>query len=243
MTLNVPSFFAGIGTVVVLLMLGFGGGVMMSGVINDKPREPGKVEMGRRSAEGSGGAEDARHAEASHHHGDSGSGCAGTSCAATRAASDRQCGTPAPAPARGQPRASTISGRDTGHGAGCIAAAYSRTDAASITAATGKTRRPGEPACTGAAGQAADARNARTNATSSGASRSPSAGGNRKSTMFPRRAPFTGGCGSRRSMTTTMTCARRSRSSATANAPRSGDRFSASSATTIDRLSRPRRRS
>ena len=44
MTLNVPSFFAGIGTVVVLLTLGFGGGVLMSGVISDKPREPGKVE-------------------------------------------------------------------------------------------------------------------------------------------------------------------------------------------------------
>jgi len=44
MTLNVPSFFAGIGTVVVLLTLGFGGGVMMSGVISDKPREPAKVE-------------------------------------------------------------------------------------------------------------------------------------------------------------------------------------------------------
>ena len=44
MTLNVPSFFAGIGTVVMLLTLGFGGGVLMSGVITDKPREPGKVE-------------------------------------------------------------------------------------------------------------------------------------------------------------------------------------------------------
>lgn len=44
MTVNVPSFFAGIGTVLVLLVLGFGGGVMMSGVIADKPRGPGKVE-------------------------------------------------------------------------------------------------------------------------------------------------------------------------------------------------------
>ena len=44
MKLNVPSFFAGIGTVVVLLALGFGGGVLMSGVISDKPRGPGKVE-------------------------------------------------------------------------------------------------------------------------------------------------------------------------------------------------------
>lgn len=44
MTVNVPSFFAGIGTVLVLLMLGFGGGVVMSGLIADKPREPGKVE-------------------------------------------------------------------------------------------------------------------------------------------------------------------------------------------------------
>ena len=44
MTLNVPSFFAGIATVVVLLTLGFGGGVMMSGALSDKPREPSKVE-------------------------------------------------------------------------------------------------------------------------------------------------------------------------------------------------------
>ena len=54
MTLNVPSFFAGIGTVVVLLTLGFGGGVLMSGVIGDKPREPGKVEKWAAEAEGAG---------------------------------------------------------------------------------------------------------------------------------------------------------------------------------------------
>ena len=44
MALNVPSFFAGIGTVLALLILGFGGGVLMSGVISDSPRERGKVE-------------------------------------------------------------------------------------------------------------------------------------------------------------------------------------------------------
>ena len=44
MTLNFPSFFAGIGTVLALLTLGFGGGVLVSGVISDSPREPGKVE-------------------------------------------------------------------------------------------------------------------------------------------------------------------------------------------------------
>ena len=50
MTLNAPSFFAGIGTVVALLTLGFGGGVLISDVISDKtPREPSKVE--KRAAE------------------------------------------------------------------------------------------------------------------------------------------------------------------------------------------------
>ncbi|TMI99505.1 MAG: hypothetical protein E6G97_21530 [Alphaproteobacteria bacterium] len=50
MTLNAPSFFAGIGTVLGLLVVGFGGGVMMSGVISDKtPREPNRIE--KRAAE------------------------------------------------------------------------------------------------------------------------------------------------------------------------------------------------
>lgn len=50
MTLNTPSFFAGIGTVLALLLVGFGGGVMMSGVVSDKaPREPNKIE--KRAAE------------------------------------------------------------------------------------------------------------------------------------------------------------------------------------------------
>ena len=45
MTLNAPSFFAGVGTVVVLLAGGFGGGVLMSGIISgDTPRAPNKVE-------------------------------------------------------------------------------------------------------------------------------------------------------------------------------------------------------
>lgn len=50
MTFNVPSFFVGIGTVLGILTVGFGGGVMMSGVITEKgPREPSKVE--RRATE------------------------------------------------------------------------------------------------------------------------------------------------------------------------------------------------
>ena len=50
MTLNAPSFFAGIGTVVVLLVAGFGGGVLMSAMMTgDGPREPNKIE--RRAAE------------------------------------------------------------------------------------------------------------------------------------------------------------------------------------------------
>src|SRR5947199_9711271 len=50
MMLNAPSFFAGIATVLGLLVVGFGGGVMMSGVISDNtPREPSKVE--KRAAE------------------------------------------------------------------------------------------------------------------------------------------------------------------------------------------------
>jgi len=50
MIFNAPSFFAGIATVVALVTLGFGGGVLMSGVISDKaPHEPSKVE--KRAAE------------------------------------------------------------------------------------------------------------------------------------------------------------------------------------------------
>jgi len=50
MTFNAPSFFAGVGTVLVLLGAGFGGGVLMSGVLSDStPREPNRVE--RRAAE------------------------------------------------------------------------------------------------------------------------------------------------------------------------------------------------
>src|SRR5436853_7802019 len=50
MMLNAPSFFAGIAPVLGLLVVGFGGGVMMSGVISDNtPREPSKVE--KRAAE------------------------------------------------------------------------------------------------------------------------------------------------------------------------------------------------
>src|SRR5437763_3746676 len=50
MTFNAPSFFAGIGTVVVLLVAGFGGGVLMSTMMTgDSSREPNKIE--RRAAE------------------------------------------------------------------------------------------------------------------------------------------------------------------------------------------------
>ena len=46
MTFNVPSFFAGVGTVLGLLIVGFGGGVLMSGVVMDKgPRPPSKIEQ------------------------------------------------------------------------------------------------------------------------------------------------------------------------------------------------------
>ena len=45
MTFNVPSFFAGIATVVALLIFGFGGGVFMSSVILDQgARTPTKTE-------------------------------------------------------------------------------------------------------------------------------------------------------------------------------------------------------
>jgi hypothetical protein len=50
MTFNAPSFFAGVGTVAVLMVAGFGAGVLMSGALTgDGPREPSKVE--RRAAE------------------------------------------------------------------------------------------------------------------------------------------------------------------------------------------------
>jgi len=50
MTFNAPSFFAGIGTVTALLIVGFGGGVLVSGIISsDGPRESSKLE--RRTAE------------------------------------------------------------------------------------------------------------------------------------------------------------------------------------------------
>lgn len=43
-TFNVPSFFAGVATVLALLTVGFGGGVMMSGVFSDSSRQPNKIE-------------------------------------------------------------------------------------------------------------------------------------------------------------------------------------------------------
>jgi hypothetical protein len=49
MTFNAPSFFVGVGTVLVLLIFGFGGGVLVSGIVSDTaPREPSRVE--RRAA-------------------------------------------------------------------------------------------------------------------------------------------------------------------------------------------------
>lgn len=49
MTFNAPSFFVGVGTVVILLAFGFGGGVLVSGIVSDTaPREPSRVE--RRAA-------------------------------------------------------------------------------------------------------------------------------------------------------------------------------------------------
>ena len=44
MTFNTPSFFAGIAAAVGILALGFGGGVMMSGVLSDASRAPNKIE-------------------------------------------------------------------------------------------------------------------------------------------------------------------------------------------------------
>ena len=43
-TFNVPSFFAGVATVLAILIVGFGGGVMMSGVLSDTSRKPNKIE-------------------------------------------------------------------------------------------------------------------------------------------------------------------------------------------------------
>ena len=44
MTFNVPSFFVGIATVLLTLTVGFGGGVLMTGVFSDRGgREPNKV--------------------------------------------------------------------------------------------------------------------------------------------------------------------------------------------------------
>ena len=43
-TFNVPSFFAGVATVLALLVVGFGGGVMMSGVLSDTSHKPSKIE-------------------------------------------------------------------------------------------------------------------------------------------------------------------------------------------------------
>jgi hypothetical protein len=45
MNFNAASYFAGVGTVLATLVVGFGGGVLMSGVLSDdKPREPNKIE-------------------------------------------------------------------------------------------------------------------------------------------------------------------------------------------------------
>ena len=49
MTFNVPSFFVGVGTVLLTLTVGFGGGVLMTGVFSDRTREPNKLE--RRATE------------------------------------------------------------------------------------------------------------------------------------------------------------------------------------------------
>lgn len=48
MTFNAPSFFAGVGTVLACLIVGFGGGILISGVLSDGTREPSKIE--RRAA-------------------------------------------------------------------------------------------------------------------------------------------------------------------------------------------------
>jgi len=43
-TFSVPSFFVGVGTVLLTLVVGFGGGVLMTGAFTDRPREQNKVE-------------------------------------------------------------------------------------------------------------------------------------------------------------------------------------------------------
>ena len=43
-TFNVPSFFASVATVLAILAMGFGGGVMMSGVLSDSAHRPNKIE-------------------------------------------------------------------------------------------------------------------------------------------------------------------------------------------------------
>lgn len=43
-TFNVPSFFAGVATVLAILVVGFGGGVMMSSVLSDSTQKPNKIE-------------------------------------------------------------------------------------------------------------------------------------------------------------------------------------------------------
>src|ERR1700736_1300067 len=50
MTLNTSSFFAGIAATVGILVLGFGGGVMVSGMLSGDPRPPNKIERQAREA-------------------------------------------------------------------------------------------------------------------------------------------------------------------------------------------------
>ena len=44
MTFNIPSFFVGIAATLGILTVGFGGGVMMSGVLSDGTHQPNRVE-------------------------------------------------------------------------------------------------------------------------------------------------------------------------------------------------------
>src|SRR3954464_2700387 len=44
MAIDTRSFFAGAAGVLAILVLGFGGGVMMSGVLSEGQRQPNKVE-------------------------------------------------------------------------------------------------------------------------------------------------------------------------------------------------------
>lgn len=48
MTFNAPSFFAGAAAVLATLVVGFGGGLLVSGIMSDGTREPNKIE--RRAA-------------------------------------------------------------------------------------------------------------------------------------------------------------------------------------------------